>query len=363
MKIGAVIVAGGLSSRMKDFKPLLPIGDRAIIELCINNFLLVGVEKIVVVTGYRSDDIIKKLTSYNINFVNNINYSTTHMFDSVVLGLNEIKSKVDLVFISPSDSPFVQQFTLKAMIEEMNNKNICLLQPSFEGENGHPLLLNKSGIEKVLSHDGKLGLQGAIAKMKDNIFNKPFVDPGLILDADTLDDYEKLLKFNKNKSCPSQELCYKIQDYFNMTENLKAHSEKVFKTSLNINEILRKQGIELDINTIIAASLLHDIGKGYYNHAEIGAHWLKDMGYIQVSEIVKEHMSINTISEIPTEKEVVYLADKLVQDDYSITIEEKFNMRKGMFTEDKDAIFAVEQREKQAFEIYKMIFNNNYIGG
>lgn len=360
MKIGAVIVAGGLSSRMRDFKPLLPIGDKVMIEMTIRNFQLLGVDEIVVVTGYRSDDIKNKLSNYKIQFVYNSNYRKTQMFDSVVLGLNEIKSKVDIVFVSPADSPFVQQFTLKAMLEEMEKNKLNLIQPSYEEKDGHPLLLNRRGIEEVLNHDGKVGLQGAIAKM-DNILNKSFVDPGIILDADTPEDYKKLIEFNKNKYCPSAELCRKIQTYFNMKDNIKIHSDKVKSTAIDIYELLLAKGLVLDKNIIVAASMLHDIARSYKRHASVGAQWLKDMGYSQVSEIVREHMVLDFISGEITEKEVVFVADKLVQDDYSVTIEEKYNMRKEMFKGNKEAILAIERRKNQALEVYELI--NNKIGG
>ena len=50
--IGGVILAAGLSSRMKDFKPLLPIGNTTFIKRLILQMRTVGVEKIVVVTGH-----------------------------------------------------------------------------------------------------------------------------------------------------------------------------------------------------------------------------------------------------------------------------------------------------------------------
>ncbi|MGB4439904.1 MAG: nucleotidyltransferase family protein, partial [Sedimentibacter sp.] len=206
-RIGAVIVAGGLSSRMKDFKPLLPIGNSTMIEKVIKNFQLIGIVDIVVVTGYKSDEIEKKLSGYGVTFVLNEQYEKTHMFDSICLGLKLLAQKVDMAFLSPVDSPFVQQFTLKKMIDEIEKGKYCLIQPSFEGTNGHPLLLKKEAISILLKHDGTMGLQGAIAKMGSDFLNMPFADPGLVLDADTIYDYLKLIEYNENRQCPSLELC------------------------------------------------------------------------------------------------------------------------------------------------------------
>lgn len=354
--VKALIVAGGLSSRMKEFKPLLEIGNSTIIEMTINNFKQLGIDEIVVVTGFRGDEIENTLSNFNIRFVKNINYENTHMFDSVCIGLKEIKD-AGFVFISPADSPFVQQYTLKKMLEEMGNENINLIQPSFEGKNGHPLLLRMKSVDKILKHDGTNGLQGAIANMEDDFKNISFVDPGIILDADTPDDYFKLIEFSDNSSCPSLSLCRKIQDYFQMPNKVKAHSDKVLMVAMRISNQLNKRGIKLDNKIIIASCLLHDIAKGRPNHAGVGAEWLKDMGYTKISTIVKEHMELENISRIPKEKEVVYLADKMVDGNKIVTIEEKFSAKEKMYENNHEALKTVKYRKNQAMEIYNSIYS------
>lgn len=354
--VKALIVAGGLSSRMKEFKPLLEIGNSTIIEMAINNFKELGVNEIVVVTGFRGDEIENRLSNYSIHFVKNINYENTHMFDSVCIGLKEIKD-AGFVFISPADSPYVQQYTLKKMLEEMDNENINFIQPSFDGKNGHPLLLRMKSVENILKHDGTKGLQGVIKKMGDDFKNISFVDPGIILDADTPDDYFKLIEFNENSLCPSLSICRKIQNYFQMSNTVKAHSDKVLMIAMRISNQLNKRGIKLDNKIIIASCLLHDIAKGRPNHADLGSDWLKDMGFTKVSQVVKEHMELKSISRVPREKEVVYLADKMVDDDKIVTIEEKFSAKEKMYENNHEALKTVKYRKNQAMEIYNSIYS------
>jgi CTP:molybdopterin cytidylyltransferase MocA len=47
---------------MGAFKPLLPFGNKTVIECCIDSLLNGGVETIVVVLGHRADDMREKLT-------------------------------------------------------------------------------------------------------------------------------------------------------------------------------------------------------------------------------------------------------------------------------------------------------------
>ena len=56
----AVILAGGLGQRLRPFtevipKPLLPIGEKAILEIQIENFHKHGFDEIYLATNYKSD--------------------------------------------------------------------------------------------------------------------------------------------------------------------------------------------------------------------------------------------------------------------------------------------------------------------
>lgn len=354
--VGSIIVAAGLSSRMKDFKPLMKIGSSTIIESTINNFKLLGVDEIVVVTGYRENVLKNSINCENIRFVHNSNYEITHMFDSICLGLKEIRNKVDLIFITPADSPFVQQFTLKRMMDRMKNSNYEIIQPSYEGKCGHPLLISSEYVNTILKHDGTNGLQGVITYKSDSYLNMSFVDPGIVMDADKKPDYQALLKYNEIKGCPSVEMCEKMLNHFQATDLVKSHSHKVMEVALSINEKLKKRGLILDKDAIVAASMLHDIAKGNPHHGEVGANWLMEMGFEIISNIVREHMELKELSPVIREKEVVYLADKLVMENKICSIEERFLLKEELFKSNEIITKVVEKRKHQAMLLYDIIF-------
>ncbi|MBG0764637.1 MAG: NTP transferase domain-containing protein [Tissierellales bacterium] len=357
-KIGAVIVAGGMSSRMRDFKPLLPIGSKSMIETTVENYKQLGVEEIVVVTGYRSEDIEESLKEKNLNFIKNKHYNKTHMYDSVCLGLKELSEDTDYTFISPADSPFVQQFTLKKMVDEINISNHELIQPVYEGKDGHPIILKKEFFKIILEHDGTMGMQGVIKNNNKKCGKLSFVDQGIVMDADRPNDYFKILEYNEIKNCPTVEICEKIQKYFKIEDKVVLHSQKVTTVALDICEKLKKKGFKLNVNLLIAGGLLHDIGKGKVNHAKVGSKWLKSMGYEKLSDIVSEHMELKKIPKIPTEKEIIFLSDKLVKEDEIVTINERFENKKYLYEDNKKVLKIIERRKKQAKEVYKLIFNN-----
>ena len=74
MKINGLIVAAGLSSRMKDFKPLMKIDNKPLILNTINSLRQSNIEDITVVVGYIKDDLKDLLKNENVNIVFNENY-------------------------------------------------------------------------------------------------------------------------------------------------------------------------------------------------------------------------------------------------------------------------------------------------
>ncbi len=355
--IAALILAGGMSSRMKDFKPLLPIGSKSMIETTVENYKQLGVGEIIVVTGYRSEDIEKTFKENNLNFIKNKNYNKTHMYDSICLGLEELSEDIDNTFISPADSPFVQQFTLKKMIDVINISNHALIQSVYEGKEGHPIILKKDFSRRIQEHEGAMGMQGVIKNNKKKCGKISFVDPGIIMDADKPKDYFKILEYNEKKNCPTVDICEKIQKYFKIEEDVLLHSQKVTTLALDIYEKLKIKGVKLNVNLLMAGGLLHDIGKGKVNHAKVGSLWLKSMGYEKLSDIVSEHMELKKISKVPTEKEVIILSDKLVKEDKIVTIEKRFKNKQNLYDNNKNALITIKKRKNQAEAVYNLIFN------
>ena len=190
MQTGALIVAAGKSSRMGDFKPMLQLGSISIAQRVINNFRQAGISKIVVVTGYRADVLERHLASNNVIFLRNEDYASTHMFDSVRIGLEYLKDKVDTVLFTPVDVPL---FTART-VTQMLSLGYPLVTPVCDGNPGHPLLIRSTLIDSILSDDGSSGLEGAVGNCGTPMYFLNVDDPGIIHDADTPEDYAELLR-------------------------------------------------------------------------------------------------------------------------------------------------------------------------
>lgn len=192
MRIGAVIVAAGMSTRMDDFKQLMRIGDMTLVERVVVNFLRVGVKDIVMVTGYRAEEVEKTLHHFGITFLRNEDYETTQMFDSAKIGLDYLKDRCDRVLFCPADVPFFSADTVKSLLAQEGK----LVFPVCQNRIGHPIRLDTDLIPDILAYEGGRGLKGALDALNVTPVRVPIEDEGAITDADTPEDYEQLVEIH-----------------------------------------------------------------------------------------------------------------------------------------------------------------------
>ena len=194
--VGAVIPAAGLSSRMGEFKPLLPIGSETVIEATVRR-TLAHADTVVVVLGKRSDELRRLLTQRfgdRLIFAENPGYASTDMFRSLQVGLRALHD-CDAFFIIPADMPMISDAVFEALIDAHDDSDEVLL-PTVGGRRGHPPLITSALIPDILAYVGEGGLRGFFdgCKVREVAVN----DMGALTDLDTPEDYEKA-KNNNNR--------------------------------------------------------------------------------------------------------------------------------------------------------------------
>ncbi len=195
MRSAALITAAGMSSRMGSFKPMLNIGSMSVAQRVIATFRQAGIERIVMVTGFNAPVLEKHLSTEGIIFLRNEKYASTQMFDSVRIGLDYLQDKCDSVLLTPVDIPL---FTAKTVTSLLNSGE-HLACPECDGQTGHPILIHASLIPGILKDSGERGLQGALERSGAEMVHVPVEDPGTLHDADTPEDYSKLLEYHNNQ--------------------------------------------------------------------------------------------------------------------------------------------------------------------
>lgn len=192
---GAVVTAAGMSSRMGDFKPMLKMGSLSVALRIIANFQQAGVFPIVLVTGYRADELEKHVAGQGVICVRNENYENSEMIDSAAIGLNYIAGKCRRTFITPVDIPLFTVSTVK----ELMAQNADIVKPVCDGKAGHPVLINCEIIPELLKEGKECGLNKAMARFKDATEYVEVDDEGVLKDADTPEDYRNMVEYHNRQ--------------------------------------------------------------------------------------------------------------------------------------------------------------------
>lgn len=116
--------------------------------------------------------------------------------------------------------------------------------------------------------------------------------------------------------------CKRLLQAAGTPERVLRHCEAVAKKAVGLAQELESG---MDLTKLRAAALLHDIARTEEDHAAVGAEWLTKLGYPELAALVAGHHELSQQQETElSEAAVLYLADKLIQEDREVTLERRF---------------------------------------
>ncbi len=318
--IAVLIIAAGYSSRMGDFKPLLPLGKMSALERLIETYQAHGIGHIYVVVGHRQSDIREVLKEENVSIVYNEDYDKG-MFNSIQKGLQAMDETLSAFYMQPVDIPLIKAQTLECLYEAYEREGKGVIYPTFLGRKGHPPLIDMKYKEQILLSDGEGGLKKVLEAFCDDALHVKVYDQSVLMDMDTKEDYEALKAYGALHA-PNEKECCAIMEFYGVDEHIIRHCEAVGKMVL---VLLDECQLGFDKNTLFAAALLHDIARKEKNHALVGAQKLRAMGYEAIAKLIETHMDIEVDTHAPLNaNEILFLADKLVNEDEVCGFEKRF---------------------------------------
>jgi CTP:molybdopterin cytidylyltransferase MocA len=190
IQVSAILLAAGSSRRMGQLKQLLPLHDKPIIRHCLDNLITAGIENIVAVLGYCGDEVLAVIQEMPVHIVLNENQES-EMAESVRIGLRAIAEKSSGVLVCLSDHPLVSVDTLKSLMQCFVETPDKIIIPLYKGKRGHPTLFPRNVIEEIFEAGT---LRDIIDKNRSRLKFLNVQDEGIILDMDTKEDYDKVLK-------------------------------------------------------------------------------------------------------------------------------------------------------------------------
>ena len=191
MHIAILILAAGSSSRMGVVKQLLPVGDKTLLGISVENAIKSKIPNIYCVLGANADAIQDSLSHYNIQFILNTEHKTG-LSSSIKKGIKYLQSlHYDAILMTLADQPFVDASILNKMIESHSSQPNKIVASCY-GENvGIPVLIPKLYYSEFLKIKGDNGAKSFLNQNKSEIIM--FKNENLI-DIDTKEEYETYLK-------------------------------------------------------------------------------------------------------------------------------------------------------------------------
>jgi molybdenum cofactor cytidylyltransferase len=329
-EVSAIVLAAGYSSRMGGLKPLLDLGGRTLLQRAVGAFTAVGIDDVIVVTGHRGEEVGAAAEELGARAVANPRYDDG-MYTSVQAGVAALESSRRF-FLLPVDCPLVRPETVGRLARASFSADSDVVVPVRRGVTGHPPLLAAVLHDEIGAADPPGGLRELLAEHAGRTALVDVADPGVTMDADTAEDLVRLREAAVHEDLPGEGRCVEILYEHGASAALVAHADAVTSVAAALAMALNERDQFLCVPLVISAALLHDIARGRPRHAEAGADQLSRLGYPRVAALVRRHMRLNDPpGGALDEAHVVYLADKLVQDDRLVTVDERFAARLARF--------------------------------
>ena len=185
-KVSAIVLSGGLSSRMGEDKCDLKFDGETLLNIQIDKLKSIGINDIIA-SGYRGNNSNAKVVKDEI---------MKGPLSGILIGLKNIQN--DRAFVISVDVPLVRRMSIKKIINYSYEKDIDMVMIRHNG-NHEPLMgvYKKSLIPKI--EEILTGDKFSVMKLAD-VCEYEFLDidddDKYFLNVNNKDDYNKLLKIN-----------------------------------------------------------------------------------------------------------------------------------------------------------------------
>ena len=200
--IGAIILAAGMSKRMGKPKLLLLLNSKTVICHTLEAVTRTHFSTIQVITGQYDTEIQEQLNKYpSIEAIYNSDFSKG-MATSLKHGIRQVEGKVDAAVIFLADQPFVSHIVVQSLIQTYfsgNRNETLIVRPCYQGELGHPVLIDKSIFHEFNTITGDIGGKHILKKFKNQTKIVHFKNRYWGKDIDTPEDLIEMKKYLKGR--------------------------------------------------------------------------------------------------------------------------------------------------------------------
>jgi CTP:molybdopterin cytidylyltransferase MocA len=197
VRLPAVVLAAGLSSRMGDFKPLMPLAGKPLVHHVIDSLRASGaIGDVVIVTGHQRQRVEHAVAGLaGVRVVFNPIFAEGEMLSSLRAGLAAIERAGPMpaaFFLAFADQPAVGPATIAALRKAfLAQPAVPLALPTHAGKRGHPILLSAALIPEIAALGENDTLRAVVHKHLASASLVEVGDPAVLEDLDTPEDFAR----------------------------------------------------------------------------------------------------------------------------------------------------------------------------
>lgn len=192
MSWAAIVLAAGRSSRMGPAHKLLEdLHGKSLIRHVIDAAREAGLQPIVLVSGYRGDEVARAAGTLGITQIDNPDYAAG-MMTSIQCGLAAVPVTAQGAVILLGDMPLLTANPIRKTIEALEAQPAALAAvPVYGDEWGHPVVMRHGLFKEVMNLSGDRGARALLKSRLDQVVEVPIDDPAILVDLDTPEALEK----------------------------------------------------------------------------------------------------------------------------------------------------------------------------
>ena len=192
-EVAAIIISAGESTRMGRLKALLPWHGLPLIVYQIRNLLQAGIVQIIVVLGYRYEELSGHVKGSGVQYVVNHNYKLGKT-TSIKAGIGALKEEVSDILILSVDQPRPAAL-IYSLINTHKKSQALITSPRYGKRGGHPVIFSVKLRKELEAIDEKDQGLRKIFDVRRSGVNEVCVEDSIIhLDLNTYEDYLKAQK-------------------------------------------------------------------------------------------------------------------------------------------------------------------------
>jgi len=168
-------------------KALLPFRGSTFLENILDAIARSPIKSTIVVVGHHRQEIASSLDIPNLIF--NPDYAQG-MITSFQTGIRALPPDSAGALLFLVDHPLVETETINSLMANFTAKRIVI--PVFNGRRGHPVLFAAEVLQEILALPPSQGANIVVRKDPGRIIEVAVDAPGILVDIDTPEDFEKL---------------------------------------------------------------------------------------------------------------------------------------------------------------------------